>query len=172
MLPFRADEALVQGQSLSCTLKDGRFFDLFQDVIDEHCSVIGVALMGDDAILKPVVLCEIQEYSVDAGFRGRITVYVTLKAVGRAIMIELTQVQPVMTALCREVADDEIVVPSVAESLVGDIQSIVKTLGSEPVYNEALLCRRVSVQAKFVTGLRPVGPSLLLFRTSLYYHKL
>lgn len=103
MLPFRAEQALVLGKSLSCTLKDGRFFDLFQDCIDEHSSVLGMALLGEDGILDHVILCEISDYSIDAGFRGRLTIHVTLTAVGRAALVQLTQMQPIMIALCREI---------------------------------------------------------------------
>lgn len=154
MLPFRADKALVPGQSLSCTLNDGRFFDLFQDCVDEHCSVLGMALMGDDGILKTVVLCEINEYSVDAGFRGRITVRVTLKAVGRATLVEFVQTKPIMTAVCRELVDHDddaatFIDPTSTAELLIDIQSVVHTLGKEKQFNEAY---NLALGPKFVTS--------------------
>ena len=107
LLPFRATEALVPGQSVSIVLKEGRYMDLFQDCIDDHCSILGMALLGEDAILQAMVLCEIDDFRVDAGFRGKVTVQVTLRAVGRATVREITQMKPVMMAIGRELVDEQ-----------------------------------------------------------------
>jgi len=139
LLPFRANEAILRGQSTEIVLKDGRFFDLFQDTIDEHESILGMALMGDDRILDEIVLCQIHDFKVDAGFRGRITINVTLKAVGRATMVELTQMKPIMTGVCREVIDEPPAADkmSSSRSLVSDIELIVQELKLQPQYSEA-----------------------------------
>jgi hypothetical protein len=77
----------VLGQSVSIALNHGRYFDLVQDAVDDHASVLGMALMGEDGLLPTVVLCQMEDddYHVDAGVRGRITVSVTLTGVGGSV---------------------------------------------------------------------------------------
>lgn len=130
LLPFSADEALVQGQSTEIVLTEGRFFDLFQDCIDDYESIVGMALMGDDGFLNTFPLCEIDDFDVRSGYRGKVTVSVTLRAVGRASLIQLTQMEPVMMGTITELVDlvsseDEL---AVAKNLVGDIETIVQDL--------------------------------------------
>ena len=105
LLPFPVNEALSIGQKRSILLKDGRFLDLVQDSVDEHSSMLGMALMGDDALLSMIVICKIAALQVDAGFRGRVTVQATLEAVGRGSLVELLQLQPTMKARCAKVTD-------------------------------------------------------------------
>jgi hypothetical protein len=53
-------EALVPGQSRTILLKEGRFFDLIDDAIDSHISIVGMVLMGDDGIIMAgMPLCQI-----------------------------------------------------------------------------------------------------------------
>jgi len=152
MLPFRATEALVLGQAVSICLKEGRFFDLFQDCVDFHDRVLGMVLMGDDAFLDTLVLCEIEDYSVDAGFRGKVTVEVTLRAVGRATMKEIQQMKPVMMGICRELKDDEVTKPyTTASSLVDDIRSTVEALGRRNEWDQA--CHLVENAATSTTEI-------------------
>ena len=108
LLPFRVEEALVPGQSVTITLKHGRFMDLFQDAMDGHDCILGMVLLDDDGIgtcPTTIVLCEIQDFQVDAGFRGKITIEVTLQAVGRASLLELTAWKPIMMGVCQELVD-------------------------------------------------------------------
>jgi hypothetical protein len=72
LLPFQASDVLLIGEKRTIVLNDGRFFDLFQDVLDQEHSIMGMALMGDDFLLPTIVLCEISDYQIDTGFRGRI----------------------------------------------------------------------------------------------------
>ena len=139
MLPFRATEALVPGQSLCIVLKEGRFFDLFQDCIDLHNRVLGFALMGEDSILDSLVLCEIDDFSVDAGYRGKVTVAVTLRAVGRATLREIRQMKPFMIGGCQELKDDVIMSSTGASNLIDDVQSTVEALGRQVEWQQA--CR-------------------------------
>jgi len=152
LLPFRATEALVPGQSVSIVLKEGRYMDLFQDCIDDHCSILGMALLGEDSILNAMVLCEIDDFEVDAGFRGKVTVQVTLRAVGRATVKEITQMKPVMVAIGRELVDDKKQDPAVLleessatesasettiSNLLKDIQSTIQALGRQAEFEQA-----------------------------------
>ena len=152
MLPFRANEGLVPGQMISIVLKEGRFFDLLQDCMDQHCSILGMALMGDDNVLDTAVLCEIIDYNVDAGFRGKVTIQVTMRAVGRATVKEITQMKPVFVAMGHELVDDDhsssSSSPSSSEGLLQDIRSAVQALGRQAEFEEA--CQSVRDAA---TGL-------------------
>jgi hypothetical protein len=107
LLPFQASDVLLIGEKRTIVLNDGRFFDLFQDVLDQEHSIMGMALMGDDFLLPTIVLCEISDYQIDTGFRGRISIQATLESVGRAEMTQLLQMKPVMKATCKELLDDD-----------------------------------------------------------------
>lgn len=131
LLPFAANQALIQGQSTEVVLTQGRFFDLFQNCIDDYESIIGMALMGDDGFLTTLPLCEIDDFDVHSGYRGKVTVSVTLQAVRRADLTELTQMEPVMMGVCSELVDqtsseDKL---KVANGLVDDVETIVQDLG-------------------------------------------
>lgn len=51
LLPFAATEALLPGQSREIALKQGRFLELFDECMEDHDSVLGMALMGEDNFL-------------------------------------------------------------------------------------------------------------------------
>jgi len=135
LLPFAQNQALVQGQSRSVVLTEGRHFDLLQDAVEDHDSIIGMALVGDDDadIQTEMPLCEIVDYEVRAGFRGRLKIDLNLRTVGRATLLELTQIRPVMKGLCREL-EDTIDVGGLADanSLVEDIEGIIKNGIGQP----------------------------------------
>jgi hypothetical protein len=107
LLPFQVSDLLLLGEKRTIVLNEGRFFDLFQDVVDEEHSIMGMALMGDDYLHPTIVLCEISDYQIDTGFRGRISIQATLESVGRAEMTQLLQMKPVMKATCKELVDDD-----------------------------------------------------------------
>lgn len=164
LLPFSADEALVQGQCKEIVLKDGRFFDLFQDSIDDHESIVGMVLMGEDGMLNEFPLCEIHDFEVKMGFKGKLTVDVTLRAVGRARLNELIQMKPIMIGRCSELADDEDTVTHeamvYANEVVDSIERIIgelKTRGENnqhlgvaynEAYDEALQVHRLSLGSR------------------------
>jgi hypothetical protein len=128
LLPFAAKEALVPGQSTSIILKEGRFYDLFQDCIDDYESIVGMVLMGDDGLLREMPLCEIHDFDVQAGFRGKVTVSVTLLAVARAQIVEVTAMKPIMTGVCTELSDEDVSNVALANEFVDDIESIIKDM--------------------------------------------
>lgn len=118
LLPFAAEEALFPGQATSLVLKQGKFLDLFQDSLEERASMVGIVLMGEDGLLDAVPLCEIVDFDADAGFRGRVSVRVTLRAVSRAKLVELIQTTPVMAAWVTEIVDD-------AEATAGSVRAML-----------------------------------------------
>jgi hypothetical protein len=166
LLPFTPADILPLGQSTTIVLKEGRYYDLFQDCIDDHQAVMGMVVMGDDGLGDALVLCDISDFDVDAGYRGKVTVTITLRAVGYATLLELTQMKPVMMGICLELVDDDEYGASsgddgdgnescvgrsasmsstttddewtLAEDLLGDIESILQTLGLESRYKDAL----------------------------------
>lgn len=105
LLPFATSDILPIGQSTTIVLKEGRYYDLFQDCIDDYESVMGMAIMGDDGLCDTLVLCDISDFDVDAGYRGKVTVSVTLRAVGRAALVELVQMKPIMMSMCLEMEE-------------------------------------------------------------------
>ena len=125
LLPFSCNEALLQGQSTEIVLVHGRFFDLFQDCIDDYESTLGMALMGDDNFLNTMILCEIDDFDVLSGYRGKVTIRVTLRAVARARITKLTQMQPVMMGFCEELVDLECPDLMRANELVNDIEATI-----------------------------------------------
>lgn len=128
LLPFRADDALVPGQSRDLILKEGRLFDLVQDAMDDHDSVIGAALLGEDGFLDVLSLCEIHHFEVHPGYRGKVTVSITLKAVGRAGITSMTEMKPIMRGYCQEIVDNVICDVSLASGIVDDIEAVVEDL--------------------------------------------
>ena len=158
LLPFATSDVIPIGQSTTIVLKEGRYYDLFQDCIDDYESIMGMAIMGDDGLCDTLVLCNISDFDVDAGYRGKVTVSVTLRAVGRAALVELVQMKPIMMGMCLEMmdeaqgagaggstdTDDEW---TLAQELLGDIESILPTLGLEYQYNDALdLAQRALIE--------------------------
>eukprot|EP00977_Amphora_coffeiformis_P000728 scaffold160_cov139-Amphora_coffeaeformis.AAC.5 len=108
LLPFAMDQGVIlPGESQTLVWREGRFMDLLDEAAEDCQSVMGVAIMGEDHLLPIVGLCEITSYSIDAGFRGKVTATVTLKCVGRAKLQELQQVKPFLKGRCHELVDDD-----------------------------------------------------------------
>lgn len=101
--------------------------------------MVGMVLMGDDGLLSEMPLCAIDDFAVQAGFRGKVTVQVTLLAVARVEIKEFTQMKPIMMATARELKDNGLVNDdvSVAFKLVKDIESTIQDLGLQESYDEA-----------------------------------
>lgn len=144
LLPFEAEDALLPGQSRDLILKEGRLFDLVQDAMDDYDSVIGAALLGDDGFLDVISLAEIHNFDVHSGYRGKVTVSITLKALGRAEMTELTEMKPIMRGYCKEIVDDTVHNIASATCIVRDIEAIIDDLsrrkdwcGRRQLYDEA-----------------------------------
>lgn len=160
LLPFATADILPIGQSTTIVLKEGRYYDLFQDCIDDYESIMGMVIMGEDGLCDALMLCDIEDFDVDCGYRGKVTVSVTLRAVGRAALVELVQMKPIMMGMCLEMVDemqqsaaggsintstdDEW---TLAQELLGDIENTLKTLGLESQYKHALdLAQRALIE--------------------------
>ena len=80
-----------------------RFIKLFEDCMANHCGIVGMGLLADSGIIQTIPLCEIEAYNrMGEGFG----IFVTIRVVGRAKLLELTQQEPYLKAVCTEIVDD------------------------------------------------------------------
>jgi hypothetical protein len=102
ILPFPYQEVLLQGETKQLRLYEDRFIKLFQNVVENHASVVAMGLMADSGIIQTMPLCEV-EASINTleGFG----IFVTIRVVGRASLLEITQQEPYLRGACIEVAD-------------------------------------------------------------------
>lgn len=117
LLPFELSDILVPGERRQLVFKEGRFLDILDDDYDdddrytdekqeeESPTLLGAVYMGPDNLLPTVSLLEIATYTIDAGFRGKITATVELLCIGRVQLDTLNQIQPVMQGMCTELVD-------------------------------------------------------------------
>lgn len=102
MLPFPYQEVLLQGETKQLRLYEDRFIKLFQDVMDNHEGVVAMGLLADSGIIQTVPLCEVEASNTMEGFG----IFVTIRVVGRAQLLEITQQEPYLRAVCMEIADE------------------------------------------------------------------
>ncbi|CAB9511339.1 ATP-dependent protease La (LON) domain [Seminavis robusta] len=101
ILPFPFDQILLQGETKQLRLYEDRFIKLFQDTMDNHCGVVAMGLMAQAGIVQKVPLCEIEAYNRMDNFG----IFVTIRVVGRAELMEVTQQEPYIQAVCMEISD-------------------------------------------------------------------
>jgi hypothetical protein len=87
ILPFPYDQVLLQGETKQLRLYEERFLKLFEDTMEKHCGLVAMGLLAEAGIIQTVPLCEIEAYNRMDGFG----IFVTIRAVGRANLIEVTQ---------------------------------------------------------------------------------
>lgn len=102
VLPFPYDDVLLQGETKQLRLYEERFIKLFDYVMDEHNGVVGMGLIAETGIIQTVPLCEVEAYNRMEGFG----IFVTIRVVGRAALLELSQQEPFIKATCLEIADN------------------------------------------------------------------
>jgi hypothetical protein len=103
ILPFPYQEVLLQGETKQLRLYEDRFIKLFQNVVENHASVVGMGLMANSGIIQTMPLCEV-EASINT-LEGTFGIFVTIRVVGRASLLEITQQEPYLRGACIEVAD-------------------------------------------------------------------
>ena len=79
------------------------FIDLFEDCMENHCGVVGMGLIAESGIIQTIPLCEIEAYNRMGGGFG---IFVSVRVVGRAKLVDLTQQEPYIKAVCTEIVDD------------------------------------------------------------------
>jgi Lon protease-like protein len=101
ILPFPYQEVLLQGETKQLRLYEERFIKLFQHVQEHHAGVVGMGLMADSGIIQTMPICEVEASNTMDGFG----IFVTIRVVGRASLLEITQQEPYLRGACIEVAD-------------------------------------------------------------------
>jgi hypothetical protein len=119
VLPFPFSDALLPGQRTQLNLYERRFHDLFRDVVDDHCGILGMGLIAGNGMITTMPLCEIESFTrfgaienwVDEGNgMGNGSIFVTIRAVGRAKIVEsdgLLEEGPYMKARVVELVDED-----------------------------------------------------------------
>lgn len=137
LLPMAPSHALLPGQySDTIILKEGRWFDLLDEAVEDHHHVIGTSLMGPDGLLPILPLCEIDHYELMAGYRGKVTASIRLKGVGRAKLIQLEQLKPIMMGRVQELYDDDRQAGSVL-NVLNELESLLNDCGRLDQYQAA-----------------------------------
>jgi hypothetical protein len=88
ILPFPYEQVLLQGETKQLRLYEDRFVKLFESTMKKHCGTVAMGLLADAGIIQTVPLCEVEAYNRMDGFG----IFVTIRQVGRAQLIEVTQV--------------------------------------------------------------------------------
>jgi len=101
ILPFPYDEVLLQGETKQLRLYEDRFIQLFDYCTEKHSGVVAMGLLAESGIIQTVPICEIEAYNRMEGFG----IFVTIRVVGRAQLDEITQQEPYLTGVCRELSD-------------------------------------------------------------------
>jgi hypothetical protein len=101
ILPFPYQEVLLQGETKQLRLYEDRFIKLFDECMNHHCGVVAMGMMATSGIIQTVPLAEIEAYNRMDGFG----IFVTLRVVGRARLLDLTQPTPYLKAVCTELTD-------------------------------------------------------------------
>ena len=102
ILPFPYDQVLLQGETKQLRLYEDRFIKLFDDTMDNHCGVVAMGLLADTGLVSKTLLCEVEAYNRMDQFG----IFVTIRVVGRAELIEISQQTPYIKAVCLEIVDE------------------------------------------------------------------
>jgi len=102
LLPFPYNEVLLQGETKQLRLYEQRFVDLFEDVMDNHGGVLAMGLLASSGIIQTVPLAEVEAFNRMEGFG----IFVTIRVVGRAKLVDLTQQEPYIKGVCTELSDE------------------------------------------------------------------
>ena len=102
ILPFPYREVLLQGETKQLRLYEERFVHLFEHCQQHHCGVVAMGMIASSlGIVQTVPLAEIEAYNRVAGFG----IFVTIRVVGRAKLLDVIQQEPYIKAVCVELTD-------------------------------------------------------------------
>jgi Lon protease-like protein len=101
ILPFPYADVLLQGETKQLRLYEDRFIRLFDESMQKHEGVVAMGLLAESGIIQTVPLCEIEAYNRLEGFG----IFVTIRAVARAQLLEVVQQEPYLKGACVETAD-------------------------------------------------------------------
>lgn len=101
VLPFPYENVILQGETKELRLYEERFINLFNDCMENHSGIVAMGLLAQSGVIQSVPLCEIEAYNRIEGFG----IFVTIRVVGRASLVTLTEQEPYMKAICSEKID-------------------------------------------------------------------
>jgi Lon protease-like protein len=138
LLPFPYSQVLLQGETKQLRLYEDRFLQLFQTVREKHCGVVAMGLLADTGIIQTVPLCEVEASTGSLG--EGLGIFVTIRVVGRAQLLEVTKSEPYIQAVCVEVTDAVPAHLELPNLVAANVENYVLLLSSmEHRLNEARL---------------------------------
>ncbi len=102
VLPFPYDEVLLQGETKQLRLYEDRFIKLFDTCMTDHCGVVAMGLIATSGIIQTVPIAEIEDYNRQLDGFG---IFVTIRVVGRAKLLDIVRPAPYIKAVCTEITD-------------------------------------------------------------------
>jgi Lon protease-like protein len=139
ILPFSLAEALLQGETKQLRLYEKRFIKLFDDCMTSNSGggnggggVVAMGLIASkrNGILMHPPLCLVEAYNRSMEGSG-MGIFVTIRAVGRVELANLTQEAPYIKATCIEIFDDHATANlSQANLVASDIEHAMIQLSS------------------------------------------
>lgn len=125
-LPFPYEEVILPGETRELAIHDEQFINLFYDCMENHSGVVAMGLLARSGVIQSVPLCEIEAYNRIEGFG----IFVTLRVVGRASLLTLTQQEPYMKAICCEKVDKISQNIDLINLLASEIERFIGTINS------------------------------------------
>lgn len=126
VLPFPFDEVLLQGETKQLRLYEDRFIQLFDNCMEKHSGIVAMGLIADAGIIQTVPLCEVEAYNRMDGFG----IFVTIRVVGRASLLSLSQQEPYIIGTCIEISDSVPPNLDLPNLVAGNIENFFVTLSS------------------------------------------
>ena len=102
ILPFPFNQVLLQGETKELRLYEDRFLQLFDSVMEQQGGIVGMGLLAQSGLIQTIPLCEIEAFQRMEGFG----IFVTIRVVGRAQLVAITQQEPYLMGVCLELADE------------------------------------------------------------------
>uniref|UniRef100_A0A7S2W004 Lon N-terminal domain-containing protein n=1 Tax=Eucampia antarctica TaxID=49252 RepID=A0A7S2W004_9STRA len=126
VLPFSYDDVILQGETKELRLYEERFIHLFDDCMENHAGMVAMGLLAQSGVIQSVPLCEIEAYNRMEGFG----IFVTIRSVGRASLITLTEQEPYMKTICTEKIDKISPNLDLHNLLAANIENMMVTISS------------------------------------------
>lgn len=154
ILPFPFTDILMQGERKQLNLYETRFHDLFSDAMENHHGMVGMGLLlGGRGMITTLPLCEVESFTrfgadedwVDPGNgMGNGSIFVTIRAVGRAKIVEsdLIQEEPYFLAKVVEVMDEPLSLEA-ANGIKEKGSSEIKGVSDSPVEIASLVAATI-----------------------------
>jgi hypothetical protein len=151
ILPFPYNEVLLQGETKQLRLYEDRFIQLFDHAMEHNCGVVAMGLIAESGIIQTASICEIEAYNRMEGFG----IFVTIRVVGRAQLLEMTQQEFFLKAVCTEINDSippNLEIPNLVASNIENFMLLLSSMEhrlAQAIEDTASMERRIQI-AKLV----------------------